>query len=77
MLECFLLLRHVGAKWVPVFAIPGIVAGFAASICLILSGIKGIIASTRQSKPRSNRSASPEHAVQWIARRPAPNGNHR
>jgi hypothetical protein len=77
MLECFLLLRHAGAKWVPVFAIPGVVAGMGASVCLILSGIKGIITGTRQAKPRVNQVASPARVVQWIAKRPAPISSHR
>ena len=75
MLECFLLLGHTGAKWVPVFAIPGVIAGFAASICLILSGLRGIIAGPRESKPGTNP-APPERVVQWIAKRPVPNGSH-
>lgn len=77
MLECFLLLRHAGARWVPVLAIPGVVAGFAASLCLILSGIKGIIAGPHQSKASTTRAASPERVVQWIAKRPVPYGSHR
>jgi hypothetical protein len=77
MLECFLLLRHAGAKWAPIVAIPGVVAGMVASACLILSGIKGIIAGPRRAKPRINRAASAERIVQWIARRPVPNVNHR
>jgi hypothetical protein len=32
MLECFLLLRHAGAKWVPILAIPGVVAGMGVGM---------------------------------------------
>ena len=77
MLECFLLLRHAGAMWAPIIAIPGVVAGIGAAICLILSGIKGIIADPRQSRPMIKRAASPERAIQWVAKRPVPNGSLR
>jgi len=76
VLECFLLLRHTGAKWVPILAIPGVIAGMGASVCLILSGIKGIIGNPRQSKPRTNQAASPARVVEWIAKRPTANSSH-
>jgi len=44
MLECFLLLRQAGAKWFGLFAVPAVIAGVVASIGLIVSGIKGLIA---------------------------------
>jgi hypothetical protein len=77
MLECFLLLRHAGAMWAPIIAIPGVVASIGAAICLILSGVKGIIVHPRQSQPTINRAASPERVVQWVAKRPVPTGSHR
>jgi hypothetical protein len=43
MLECFLLLRQSGARWIPLLAIPAVLTVSLASICLMLSGIKGII----------------------------------
>ena len=43
MVECFLLLRQADARWIPLVAIPAVLAGGVAAICLILSGIKGII----------------------------------
>jgi hypothetical protein len=43
MLECFLLLRQSGARWIPLFAVPAVLAGGVAAISLMLSGIKGII----------------------------------
>ena len=75
MVECFLLLRHAGDKWVPLLAIPGVIAGLAASICLIISGLKGILAGPRPA-PRNMPIASPDRVVRWMARRPAPNGDH-
>jgi len=77
MLECFLLLRHAGAKWVPIIAIPGVIAGIGASTCLILSGLKGILEGPRQSRPGANRPASPERVVRWMAQRRMPNGHSR
>ena len=66
MLECFLLLRQSGAKWVPLFAIPAVLAGGLASICLMLSGIKGIITEWCRPKRRVARPANPERVVKWI-----------
>ena len=37
MLECFLLLRQSGARWIPLLVIPAVLAGGLASICLMLS----------------------------------------
>jgi hypothetical protein len=70
MLECLLLLRQSGGRWVPLVAIPGVIAGGVASICLMLSGIKGIIAASHP-KRRIARAGKPERVVQWIAKRPA------
>ena len=74
MLECFLLLRHTGDKWVPAVAIPGVIAGIAASIRLIASGLKGSLAGPSRPTPRITRTASPDRVVQWLAKRTAPNG---
>jgi hypothetical protein len=54
MLECFLLLRS-GARWVPLFAIPGVLAGGVAAICLMLSGIKGITTEWYRPKRSAGR----------------------
>jgi len=52
MSECFLLLRQGGAKWFAVFVIPAVIAGGLGSICLMLSGIKGIITEWYRPKRR-------------------------
>jgi hypothetical protein len=67
MLECFLLLLNRSAKWTPLILIPALIAGGVASICLILSGIKGIITESLRPKRRAGRAARPEHVVRWIA----------
>lgn len=67
MVDCFLLLLQKGAKWIPFVAIPMVIAGGVASICLMLSGIKGIITEHRRPKRRPARAASPERVVQWLA----------
>ena len=72
MLESFLLLRHTGDDWVPLFAIPGVIAAFVASVWLIISGIKRSIASRPPSQPGIPRAASPDRVVRWLARRPMP-----
>jgi hypothetical protein len=54
MLECFLLLRS-GARWVPLFAVPAVLAGGVAAISLMLSGIKGIITEGYSPKRRVGR----------------------
>jgi hypothetical protein len=38
MFECFLLLLQKGAKWIPLVAIPAVLAGIVASICLMAEG---------------------------------------
>ena len=70
MLECFLLLRQSGAKWIPLLAIPAVIAGGVASICLMLSGIKGIITEGSRPKRRAERAVSPQRVVKWIGKRP-------
>ena len=72
MLECFLFVHHAGARWAPLIAIPGVIAGGAASISLLVSGIKGLIAKPRRR--RINRADSPERVVRWIGKRPVGNG---
>ena len=67
MMDCCLLLLQKGAKWIPFVAIPTVIAGGVASICLMLSGIKGIITEYHRPKRTAVRSASPERVVQWIA----------
>ena len=70
MLECFLLLRQSGARWIPLLAIPAVLAGSLASICLMLSGIKGIITEWYRPKRRVARAASPERLVKWFGKPP-------
>jgi hypothetical protein len=72
MLECFLLLRQSGAKWIPVLAIPAVLAGGLASICLMLSGIEGIITEWCRPKHRLARAANPERVVKWICSKGRP-----
>jgi hypothetical protein len=67
MLDCFLLLLQRGAKWTPLILIPILTAGGVASICLIVSGIRGIIADSLHPKRRVGRARRPERVVQWIA----------
>ena len=43
MLECFLLLGKFSSAGPPLIAILSVLAGSVAAICLIFSGIKGII----------------------------------
>jgi hypothetical protein len=69
MLDCFLLLLQRGAKWIPLFVVPVVIAGGVASICLIVSGIKGVIAESLHPKRRVGRAARPEHIVHWISLR--------
>lgn len=48
MFECFLLLRSTsGARWIPLLAIPMVIAGGIASVSLMLSGAMGILAARR------------------------------
>jgi hypothetical protein len=65
-LECLLLLGKFGATWPVLIAVPAVLAGGVASICLIFSGIKGIITEWRRPKRRVVTPASPERVVQWI-----------
>jgi len=67
MVECFLLFRQTGARWIPLIAIPAVLAGGVAAICLMLAGIKGIINARHRPKRRVVRPASPERVVEWIA----------
>ena len=69
MVECFLLLRQADARWIPLVAIPAVLAGGVAAMCLILSGIKGIMTEWYRPKRRDVRPASPERVVRWIAPR--------
>jgi hypothetical protein len=55
MLECFLLLRQSGGRWIPLFAVPGVLAGGVAAISLMLSGFKGIITDWYRPKRRAGR----------------------
>ena len=64
MLECFLLLRQSGGRWIPLFAVPAVLAGGVAAISLMLSGFKGIITDSYSPKRRAGRAASPERVVQ-------------
>jgi hypothetical protein len=72
MFECFLLLHQAGAKWFALFAIPAVLAVGLASICLMLSGIKGIITEWYRPKRRVARAGSPERVVKWICRKRPP-----
>jgi hypothetical protein len=51
MLQCFLLLGKA-STWPALFAIPWVLAGGVAAICLMLSGIKGIITESLRPKRR-------------------------
>ena len=77
MLESFLLLRHAGDDWVPLFAIPGVIAAFVASVWFIISGMKRSVASRRPSQPAIPRAASPDRVVRWLAGRPVPSSEQR
>jgi hypothetical protein len=49
MLECVLLLRHpAGGRWIALFAIPLVISGSVASVRLMLSGVKGLLAARNQ-----------------------------
>ena len=49
MLECFLLLRHpAGGRWIALFAIPLVISGGVASVRLMLSGVRGLVAARHQ-----------------------------
>jgi len=74
VVECFLFVGHAGGKWMPFVAIPGVMAGIAASLNMIVSGIKGIIAEPRRPKRGVNRAQSPERVLRWIAGRPLGHG---
>ena len=66
MLECFLLLRHAsGGKWVPLFAIPLVIAGGVASVSLMLSGLKGLLAARHPSDHPPRRSDGPKVSGLW------------
>lgn len=69
MLECFLLVHRAGGTWVPLVAIPSLIAGWVAAFRLMRSGIKGIILA-RASKRNAGPAASPRPDVKWIATRP-------
>ena len=56
--------------WIPLIAIPAVIAGGVASMWLILSGIKGILTESIHPKRRVARPASPERIVKWIGKRP-------
>ena len=67
MLVCFLLLHQAAEKWFLLAAIPALIAGGVAAMCLILSGIKGIIEESFSPKCRVEPAARPERVVQWMA----------
>jgi len=69
MVQCFLLLWHADAKWIPFVAIPAVLAGGMAAVCLMVSGIKGILTEWCRPKRKLVRPVSPERVVQWIAPR--------
>ena len=69
MLDCLLLLLQRSAKWTLLILIPILIASGMASICLIVSGIRGIIAESLHPKRRVGRARRPERVVQWIAPR--------
>jgi hypothetical protein len=57
MLECFLLLRHpAGGRWIAFFAIPLLISGGLASVRLMLSGVKGLLATRREPAAPGERS---------------------
>jgi hypothetical protein len=59
MLECFLLLHYAsGGKWIPLFAIPLVIAAGAASVSLMLSGVKGML--TARHRPDRRRHDRPQ-----------------
>jgi len=74
MLDCFLLLHQAVAKWFPLVAIPAVIAGGLVSICLIVSGIKGILTCSFRPKRKVGHAVHPERVVQWIA--PSGHGRH-
>jgi hypothetical protein len=71
MLGCFLLLLQKGATWVPLIAIPAVIAGTIASLWFIISGIKGIIAEATRPKRPAPHIGSSKRALQWIGKRRA------
>ena len=66
--ECFLLLHRAGAKWVPLFAIPGVITGTAASLYMIITGMSGLIAP-RRPKLRASRTST-DRVIRWIGSKP-------
>ena len=76
MFECLLLMHRAGARWVPLVAIPGGIAGWVAAICLMLSGIKGIIAA-RGANGNTDLVANPARDVKWITTQPQPTAQGR
>ncbi len=70
IVECFLLLHRAGPKWVPLIAIPGVIAGILSSLYMIMSGMKGVIAP-RRPKLRASRTST-DRIVRWIGHRPQP-----
>ena len=53
MLDCFLLLHNgSGGKWVPLFAMFLVIAGGTASVRLMLSGLKGMLAARHRPERR-------------------------
>jgi len=71
MLACFLLLRQSGATWVPLIAIPAVIAGTIASLWFTISGIKGIIAGATRPKGPAPQIFSSKRTLQWIGKRRA------
>jgi len=61
MLECFLLLRHpADGRWIALFAIPMVIAGGVASVRLMLSGVKGLLATRREPGRRPQVNDRPQ-----------------
>lgn len=73
MLECFLLIGRVGSTWGPLIAIPVVIAGSLAALCLTVLGSKGLILNSIQARRRSGHGANPKNIVNWIGKRPLPN----
>jgi len=57
MLGCFLLMGH-GPRWAPLVAIPLVLVASAASLRLILLGIRGLVGA--KHRPSSGRRALPQ-----------------
>jgi hypothetical protein len=80
MLAYFLLLMHgAGARWAPLAAIPLLVAGFGASVWLMVSGIRGLLSARSPadrglSLSEARRSADVNFMIDFKRRPPAATG---